>query len=88
MENKILIKFIIPELDTSFDIFIPVNELIWKVKALALKSISDLTGVKLGNAIDYSFINKDSSKIYGNNEIVIDTDIRNSSEIILLHIKK
>ena len=39
MENKVLIKLIMPELDEEFDIFIPVNELIWKIKKLIIKSI-------------------------------------------------
>ena len=41
MNNKVLIKLILPELDTSFDILIPVNEIIWKIKKLLVKSVSD-----------------------------------------------
>ena len=43
MENKILVNLIMPELDSNFDVFIPVNELVWKVVKLSIKSISDLT---------------------------------------------
>ena len=32
MNNKVLIKLIVPEIDEEFDIFIPVNEIIWKIK--------------------------------------------------------
>ena len=32
MNNKILIKLIVPDLDNTYDIFIPVNELVWRVK--------------------------------------------------------
>lgn len=87
MTNKVLIKLIIPEIDESFDMFIPINELVWKIKALIIKSVTDLTGVVLGDPNEYVFINKDSAKIYGNNEIIFDTDVRNSSEIVLLHTK-
>lgn len=83
MNNKVLIKLSIPELDASFDIFIPVNELIWKIKKLLTKAVSDLEGVTLNPKEEYILLNKTTSKIYNNNEIVINTDIRNSTELIL-----
>lgn len=84
MKNKILIKLIVPELDETFDIFIPVNELVWKIKKLILKVISDLSNANIDSNVDYILLNKDNSKIYNNNEIILDTDIRNSSELILI----
>ena len=84
MENKVLVKIIVPLLDDSFDCFIPVNEVIWKIKKLIIKSISDLTNTNLDLSSDYIFINKDNGRIYNTNEIVINTDIRNGSELIML----
>lgn len=84
MKNKVLIKLIVPELDDTFDIFIPVNEVIWKIKKLIIKSISDLNGTQLDLQKEYILLNKDNCKIYSNNEIVINTDIRNASELIML----
>lgn len=46
MKNKVLVKLIVPEIDSNFDLFIPVNELIWKIKKLMIKSVSDLTDRK------------------------------------------
>lgn len=84
MENKVLIKLIVLELDSCFDVFIPVNEILWKVKKLLIKSVSDLTNIPLDINGDYVLINKDNSRIYDNNCVVIDTDIRNGSELILI----
>lgn len=84
MENKVLIKLIIPEIDNSYDIFIPTNELIWKIKKLIVKSIIDLGNQTLQIEDDYILLNKDNSKIYTNNEIVVNTDIRNGSELLLI----
>ncbi len=86
MKNKVLIKLIVPELDATFDVFIPVNELVWKVKKLILKSVSDLDNINISNNLDCILINKDNSKVYNNNEIILETDIRNSSELILISI--
>lgn len=88
MDNKVLVKLILPELDNSFDVFIPVNEIVWKIKKLLVKAISDVSGIVLDNSCEYVFINKDNGKIYNNNEIIIDTDIRNGSEILFLSIKE
>ena len=82
MENKVLIKLIMFDMDECFDIFIPVNEIIWKIKKLIIKSISDITNISLDINNEYILINKDNSKIYDNNEIVINTDIRNGTELI------
>lgn len=84
MNNKVLIKLIVPELDNDFDIFIPVNEIIWKVKKLIVKSISDLSGIELDLRQEYTLLNKQNNRIYDNNEIIINTDIRNSTELLLI----
>ena len=84
MKNKVLIKLIVPELDTTYDVFIPVNELVWKIKKLILKSVEDLSNIKIEEQTDYVLMNKDSGKVYNNNEIILNTDIRNSSELILI----
>ena len=84
MKNKVLIKLIVPELDETFDVFIPVNELVWNIKRIILKAIGDLSNANIDTNIEYVLLNKDNSKIYNNNEIILDTDIRNSSELILI----
>lgn len=84
MNNKVLVKISFIELDEDFDIFLPVNELIWKLKKLIIKSISDLTRTSLDIEADYILINKKTSIIYDNNQILIDTDIRNGTELFLI----
>lgn len=84
MNNKVLVKVSFIELDEDFDMFLPVNELIWKLKKLMLKSMSDLTRNNLDKEADYILINKKTSKIYDNNQILIDTDIRNGTELLLI----
>ena len=87
MKNKVLIKLIVPELDTTFDLFIPVNEVIWKVKKLIIKSVSDLSYGELDLEKEYVLFNKATSTFYDNNLIVMDTDIRNATELVLLMVK-
>ena len=84
MNNKILIKLIVPDLDNTYDIFIPVNELVWRVKKLIVKTVIDLANIDSNETAQYILINKSNTRIYQNNEIIINTDIRNGTELILL----
>ena len=84
MNNKVLIKLIVPEIDDEFDVFIPVNEAIWKIKKMLVKSINDVDGVNFDMKKDYILEKEIENEINKNNEIVIDTDIRNASEILLV----
>ena len=84
MNNKVLIRLIVPDIDVSYDVFIPVNELVWKIKKLLLKSVSDMTSIPLDLNANYVLINKDSCNVYGNNDIIINTDIRNGTELLLI----
>lgn len=85
MTNKVMIKAIFPQIDKSYDIRIPVNEILWIVKKLTVKAVYDLNciNVDIFNS-KYIMINKSTGQIYDNNSIVIDTDIRNGTEIIFL----
>ena len=83
MKNKVLVHVLVPELDADFDLFIPVNELIWKIEKLLLKSVSDLCTISIESDARYVLMNKDSNRIYSNNEQVINTDIRNGTELLL-----
>ncbi len=84
MNNKILVKLTVPEVDESFDVFIPINEFVWKVKMLLLKSVNDIVSGDMDSNKEYVLLNKNSSKIYTNNEVIIDTDIRNGTELLLI----
>lgn len=84
MKNKVLIKLIVPELGETYDLFVPVNEYIWKIIRLSITAVSDLSREKLDINKNYYLINKENGNVYQNNQIVINTDIRNSTELVLL----
>ena len=84
MNNKVLIKIIFPELDEEFDLFIPVNEQIWKLNKMIVKCVFDLYGVPLNSKVRYLFMNKQNGRFYQGNESVLATDIRNGTELVLI----
>lgn len=83
MKNKVLVKLFLPELDITYDVFVPVNELVWKIKILLIRSIEDILKISV-NYMDFYLINKDNFKIYNSNDVIINTDIRNGSELMLI----
>ncbi len=83
MKNKVLIKLLIPKMNFSADFFIPVNETVYKIKKLLLKTVPEMSHLSQEELSKYVLINKNTGRIYLNNEIVITTDIRNASELIL-----
>ncbi|MBR1376447.1 MAG: hypothetical protein IJ565_01400 [Bacilli bacterium] len=84
MKNKVLIKLVVPDLDETYDVFIPVNEVMWKIKAMFSKCISDIEYIAPRNDLDFIILNKITGQIYDNNDIIINTDIRNGTELVLL----
>ena len=84
--NKILINLYVPNLNQYYDLFIPVNEFIWKINKLVVKSISDLSDGKLLMNQNYVIANIETGKIYDNNDIVINNDIRKTTKLALIKI--
>lgn len=85
MKNKVLIKAVFPSIDKSYDIRIPVNEVTWKVNKLIVKAIYDMNGISIDIKNDnFLMINKVTGEVYKNNVSIIDTNIRNGTEIVFL----
>ena len=84
MKNKVLVKLIVPQIDETFDLYIPINKKIGKIISLLNKSVSDLSnGIYVGSEKTFLYDKKTGDK-YDINKLVIDTDIRNGSSIILI----
>lgn len=83
MKNKILIRVIVPTLMSEYEIFIPVNERIVKVKELLIKGILELSEGHLMLKKSYSLIDPDEGTIYDSRIIVRDTNIINNKRVIL-----
>lgn len=92
MKNKVLVKFIVPYMDLSYNIYLPVNIKVYDVIQLVIKIIMNLNKISdLTTYIDVNktlIINKDTGRVYNNNEIIYDTDIRNGTELVFLVLKQ
>ena len=84
MTNKVLVKVYAPEFDKTFDVYIPVNYLIWKINKMLAKCIGDLCDYDIDLKKEFLLINKLTNEIYKNNTNVRDTNIRNGTELIII----
>lgn len=83
MKNKLLVKLIVPNLMREFEIFIPANERISKVKELLVKSIVDLIDSDFDSNKIYSLIDPDNGTIYDSRLTIRETNIVNSKRLVL-----
>ena len=84
MKNKVLVKVYVPSIDEEYEIYIPTNETIKKVLELLIKSIYELSDSNLDQEEKHYILDPDTSTIYTNDQIIRDTNIKNSKKVILI----
>ena len=84
MKNKVLINLVVPSIDETYEIYIPVNETIKKVLELIVKSVIDLSDGALDLRVAHYLMDPDNGVLYNDTQIIRDTNIKNSKKIILL----
>ncbi len=84
MKNKVLVRLLVPEIDEEYSIFLPVNKKIGNLLLLLNKAICEITNGEWKLASDNILINKNTGQKYEANQLLLETDIRNGSELLLL----
>lgn len=83
MEYKVLIKLIVPEIEESYEAFIPVNKTVGEVLILLNQLVNNFSGIypiKKGMLL----YNRHTGNVYGGNKLIRETDIRNGTELVLV----
>lgn len=83
MENKILVELMVPELEVSYDIFIPVTKRVGNLIALLVKAISEL-GIEYEFDSKLALYNRFTAEKYNPNSLVYETNIKNGTILILM----
>ena len=84
MKNKVLVKVYVSSIDEQYEIYIPTNETIKKVLELIVKSVYELSDANLDQESKHYILDPDTSIVYTNEQIIRDTNIKNSKKIILV----
>ncbi len=81
--NKFLVKVYVPLLDSNYDVWIPnskrVKDIVYYISAM-LKNLTD-GEFEIKN---YDLINRFNGNIYDYDLLINETDIKNSTELIIM----
>ena len=85
MHTKVLIELIVPDLEKNYSILLPINKTIGNTIILlnkALRELNDNQNLFIGD--NNCLYNQRTNMRYNSNLLIKDTDIRNSTKLILL----
>ncbi len=84
MNNKVLVELIVPELDQTFSLYLPISKRIGNIILLLNKSLNEMSNGQLEISNTNKLYNRTTGKRYNINDLLYDTDIRNGTQLILL----
>lgn len=82
--NRVLIRVYIPLLEKKYDVWVPINKRIYEIIINLVKGINSINRIEYDMKEIPNLYDKESAEIYNINAKIIDTNIRNGSEVILL----
>lgn len=83
MDYKVLVKLLVPEVEKSYEIYLPINRTIREVCKLINKLINEDTSGLYPIREDLAICNRFTSEIYKYETYIRDTDIRNGSQLVV-----
>lgn len=84
MKNKVLVSLIVPEIDQSYDIYLPINKKIGNIINLLNKAIYELTDGELELSHTNKLYNMATKELYQSDILLANTNIRNGSALVLI----
>jgi len=84
MKNKVLIELIVPSIDEKYDIFIPINLKVGEILNLINKSLKDINYGLYKPDVVRKLYDCSNGETFNLNDLVINTDIRNGSKLVLV----
>lgn len=84
MNDKVNVKVIIPQINMTFDMFLPVNQKIGVIIKRLNKGIYELSNGNFPINENTMLFNGESMQLYNHDVILLNTDIRNSTKLILI----
>lgn len=82
MNNKLLINVLLPQLSTSYDIFIPINITVSELNSLLKQSISEMCEYIFNDKVRIYY--QEDGKEIDASLIIKNANLRNGSKIIML----
>lgn len=84
INNKVFIKLLIPEIDKSYDVSLPVNKRVGNIINLLSATISEMSNGELKPSKNNVLYNVRTGEKYMPNTLLLNTNIRNGTILVLL----
>ncbi len=84
INNKVLVKLIVPEVDKAFDVYLPINKKIGNIINLLNKAIYDLSAGEIKQCNTNKLYNVKTLECYTSDVLLANTNIRNGTELVLI----
>lgn len=84
MDYKVLVKLLVPEIEKSYELYIPINRTVRDVCKLINELVHEDTSGVFPIREDVVLLDRFSTNIYPYETYIRDTNIRNGSQIVLI----
>ena len=82
--NKVLIKLYVPMMDLEYEAWIPISKKLYRIVELLASAVKEFTDNQYKPQELPMIYNKETGQMYDLNLKIMETDIRNGSEIIMI----
>ena len=82
MDYKVVVKLLVPEIEKSYELYIPINRTVRDVCKLINDMVNDDTSGLYPIRQDAVLCNRYGAVFYSYETYIRDTDIRNGSELV------
>jgi len=84
MKNKINVDVIVPIINETYNLFIPINKKVGEIIVLLNLAINELTNGEFPISNKLSLVNLNNGDVYDTNVLVKDNNILDGSKLVLL----
>lgn len=79
-----MVELIVPEIDKTYQIYLPINKKIGNIINLLNEAIFELSNGELPQSKSNSLYNVDTLEMYLSDKLLINTNIRNGTRLVLI----
>ena len=83
-EDRVLVKLYIPKVELQYNVFLPLRKPIYEIINLLVKAVNELCGGYYNPEALPMLYDKLTAKPYDINKRIIDSTIRNGTELVLI----
>lgn len=84
IKNKVLVELVVPEIDKTYQLYLPINKKIGNIINLLNEAIFELSNGELPQSKSNSLYNVDTLEKYSSDILLINTNIRNGTRLVLI----